>query len=131
MIQVCNDALQFGFRGLKPKGFDPFLRDAAPTGGRNVGLIVAYEQPWALHWLLRTAARNVAGANLLVFDNSRRPDARSEIKRVCLDRGVPYLGLPPIPTRHPNRSHGMAMTWIYYNVVRPWRLPLSASSTMT
>jgi hypothetical protein len=26
--------------------------------------------------------------------------------------------LPVNPTRHVNRSHGMAMTWVYYNVVR-------------
>ena len=34
------------------------------------------------------------------------------------DNGAPYLSLPANPTRHVNRSHGMAMTWIFYNVVR-------------
>jgi hypothetical protein len=121
LIQICNDALQAGFRGIKPRTLDRFLQNAGHASGGNIGLIVAYEQPWALDWLLRTAARNLLDGTLFVFDNSRRPDKRNEIERVCLDRGVPYLALPPCPTRHPNRSHGMAMTWIYYNVVRPLR----------
>jgi hypothetical protein len=37
---------------------------------------------------------------------------------VCARNGVPYLALPANATRHVNRSHGMAMTWVYYNVVR-------------
>lgn len=94
-----------------------FINDTEHLRGGDIGLVVAYEQPWALDWLIRMAARHLSGA-LLVFDNSRRAEARLEIERVCRDAGVPYLGLPPSPTKHPNRSHGMAMTYIFHNVVR-------------
>jgi hypothetical protein len=68
--------------------------------------------------MLRMAQRNLTDSTVLVFDNSRRAAARLEIERVCRDRGVSYLALPANPTRHVNRSHGMAMTWIFHNVVR-------------
>lgn len=118
MIQVCNDVLQRFFRLWKPESLEPFLRNAEHLRGKDIGLIVAYEQPWALSWLLKAAAGNLGRGTLLVFDNSRRAKMRTEIERVCRDCAVGYLGLPPCPTRHPNRSHGMAMTWIFHNVVR-------------
>jgi hypothetical protein len=117
-IQVCNDALQGIFRKLHPRALERFLQDAEHLAGGNVGLVIAYQQPWALDWLLRMADRHLVDGALLVFDNSRRSEARREIERICRDRGVPYLALPPNPTWHPNRSHGMAMTWIFHNVVR-------------
>jgi hypothetical protein len=55
---------------------------------------------------------------VLVFDNSRNDSKRIEIEQVCKNSKAPYLALPPNPTRHVNRSHGMAMTWVYHNVVR-------------
>jgi len=117
LIDVCNDALQFGFCKWKPKSLDRFIEDTEHLKGENIGLVAAFEQPWAIEWQIRMAARHLNGT-LLVFDNSRRASARVEIEKVCRDRGVPYLGLPPSPTKHPNRSHGMAMTYIFHNVVR-------------
>jgi len=121
LIQFCNDGLQHAFRACRPKSLTRFLQGAGHLEGGNICLIVAYEQPWTLDWLLRMAARYLSDTTLLVFDNSRRATARLDIERVCRDAGVAYLGLPPNPTRHPNRSHGMAMTWIFHNVVRKIR----------
>jgi hypothetical protein len=121
LIDFCNDSLQYGFRACRPRSLTRFLQDAGHLKGRNICLVVAYEQPWTLDWLLRMAARHLSDATLLVFDNSRRAKARLDIERVCRDAGAAYLGLPPNPTRHPNRSHGMAMTWIFHNVVRKIR----------
>ncbi len=121
LIQFCNDGLQYAFRACRPKSLTRFLHGAGHLEGRNIGLVIAYEQPWTLDLLLRMAARHLSDATLLVFDNSRRAKARLDIERVCRDAGVAYLGLPPNPTRHPNRSHGMAMTWIFHNIVRKIR----------
>jgi hypothetical protein len=119
--QVRNDAVQRAYLALRPKSLKRFLHNAEHMRGGNVGLVVAYEQPWALDWLTRMAARHLVDGTLLVFDNSRRQRARIDIERVCRDRNVPYLALPPNPTRHVNRSHGIAMTWIFHNVVRAIR----------
>ncbi|MDD5711283.1 MAG: hypothetical protein PHY31_00845 [Smithellaceae bacterium] len=121
MIQICNDGLQGLFVKWKPRGYSEFLRDAGRLQGKNVGLVVAYEQPWALGWLLKMAQRHLTDGALLVFDNSRNKQVRKEIELVCRRYDTLYLPLPFNPTRHPNRSHGMAMTWIFRNVVQTLR----------
>lgn len=118
MIQICNDGLQYCFRSCRPKALKRFLQEVGHLRDGNIGIVIAYEQPLALDWLLRMAARNLTQGDLLVFDNSRRAQARFDIKEVCRKHCVPYLALPPNPTWHANRSHGMAMTWVFYNVVR-------------
>ena len=116
--QLRNDIVQSVYVQRRPKALEKFLQDVAHLKGRNVLSVVAFEQPWVLDWLMKMASRHLVDATLLVFDNSHRSDKRTEIERVCRDRNVAYLGLPNNPTRHVNRSHGMAMTWIFDNVVR-------------
>lgn len=116
--QLRNDVFLAIYKKMRPKALQSFLTETQKLKGKNIALIIAFEQPWALDWLLRMAQRNLIDTTVLVFDNSRRAAARIDIERVCRDHGVPYLGLPANPTRHVNRSHGMAMTWVFYNVVR-------------
>ncbi|MGC9196870.1 MAG: hypothetical protein ACP5IL_15655 [Syntrophobacteraceae bacterium] len=121
LIQFANDGLQRFFRAMRPRELKTFLENCAHLQGKTIGLVIAYEQPWTLDWLLRAASRNIADTTLLVFDNSRKKSSRLAIERVCRQAGAPYLGLPPNPTKHPNRSHGMAMTWVFHNVVKKIR----------
>jgi hypothetical protein len=85
---------------------------------KNIIVIIAFEQPQVLEWLFLLARKNLSGAQLMVFDNSKRTHLRAEIERVCRRYEIPYLELPKNPTRHVNRSHGMAMTWVYYRVIK-------------
>jgi hypothetical protein len=116
--QIRNDLWLAFYKRMKPKNLDLFLQETEKLKGHNIALVVAFEQPWALDWLLRMAARNLTDTTVLVFDNSRRSGARTEIEEMCRKHKTPYLALPSNPTKHVNRSHGMAMTWIFYNVVR-------------
>ena len=116
--QVRNDALLAVYKTIRPKLLSQFLKDNQQLANQNIALVIAFEQPWALNWLLRMANRNLSDIKVLVFDNSRSAAKRIEIERVCAQNQTPYLALPHNPTRHVNRSHGMAMTWVYYNVVR-------------
>jgi hypothetical protein len=116
--QGRNDVWLAGYKLLRARGFDAFMRQAGRCKGGNVALVIAFEQPWALDWLLKMAEGSLVNTTVLVFDNSRRAAARREIEQVCRQRGTPYLGLPANPTRHGNRSHGMAMSWVYDNVIR-------------
>lgn len=116
--QLRNDLWLAFYKKQRPKALDEFLRETVKYRDQNIALVVAFEQPWVLDWLLRMAARNLTDTTVLVFDNSRRAGARDEIEEVCRKHKTPYLALPPNPTKHVNRSHGMAMTWIFYNVVR-------------
>ena len=124
--QARNDAWLAIYKKIRPKALDSFLVETQRFGNQSVALVIAFEQPRALDWLLRMAQRNLTDTAVLVFDNSRRAAARLDIERVCRDRGVPYLALPVNRTRHVNRSHGMAMTWVFHNVVRAIRPRLFA-----
>ncbi len=117
--QLRNDLLLARYLRARTPDLEPFLAEQQSLRGRQVALVIAFEQPWALDWQLRMAARNLPGTQVLVFDNSRDAEKRRQIRHVCDHHGVPYLGLPPYRTRHANRSHGMAMSWIHHNVVRP------------
>jgi hypothetical protein len=116
--QVRNDALLRFYQRVRPPGLDEFLAKNAGQAGKDVALVIAFEQPWTLDWLLAMARKNLRGVTVLVFDNSRTSEARQKIRDVCDRHVAPYLALPPYKTRHVNRSHGMAMSWIYHNVVR-------------
>jgi len=115
--QLRDDAVQNSFLKTRPPELEPFLRANENLRGKNVLQIIAFEHAEVLSFCLKMLARHSANTTVLVFDNSRRPEARAEIERACKDLGAPYLGLPANNIRHPNRSHGSAMTWIWRNVI--------------
>jgi hypothetical protein len=80
--------------------------------------IVAFERAEVIDLCLSSLRLHLQNAAVAVFDNSRSEEGRRLIAGVCADHGVPYLGLPHQTTRHANRSHGMAMTWIYERILR-------------
>lgn len=95
-----------------------FLSQIAHLGGKNILVVIAFEQPLALHWLLQQTRRHISDFTIVVLDNSRSNEARNSIRSVCLAHNAPYLGLPPNHTRHVNRSHALAMSWAYEHVIR-------------
>lgn len=115
--QIRNDVLLAIYKNCRSSGLANFLAKNKNLAGKNIAIVIAFEQPWALNWLLAMAKKHVSNATILVFDNSRKTSARLEIERVCQAHNAPYLALPPYRTKHVNRSHGMAMTWIYHNVI--------------
>ena len=119
--QVRNDLLLRFYLRRKCPELTAFLKNLEDRSQRDLVIAVAFERPWIIDWLLRMAARNLRNATLVIMDNSRFQKDRDEIKAVCARYGVPYLPLPPYRTRHVNRSHGMAMSWITRNVVHPLR----------
>jgi hypothetical protein len=123
--QLANDLVQKRFLKARPDALARFLQENEYLSGKNILQVVAFEQPDVLDFSLKMAGRHLADATVMVFDNSRSAEARIEIERLCRNRNVPYLALPPNPTSQENRSHGMAMTWIWHNVVKPIRPAIS------
>jgi hypothetical protein len=119
--QLRNDFVQSAFLRLRPDRLEKFLEDNGHLAGKSIVQIIAYEQPEVLNLSIRMARRHLANTVLLVFDNSPLPEAQIEIERVCREHNVAYLALPANPTRHPNRSHGLAMTWVWHHVVKSIR----------
>ena len=115
--QFRNDTWLNYYCKKHPAELKLFLQENSHLANQNIALVVAFEQPWALGWLLKMAKKNLPNVTVLVFDNSRNLEARAKIKQVCAQNQAPYLALPMNNTKHVNRSHGMAMSWIYNNVV--------------
>jgi len=115
--QARNDYWQRAYDAIEAAHEREFLAACRPLTGRRIAVLIAFEQPLALQWLLSMAERNLVDCPVLVFDNSRRSEVRPEIEAVCRRFGAAYLGLPPNRTRHVNRSHGMAMNWVYRRIV--------------
>jgi hypothetical protein len=93
----------------------------ATLAGRNVVASIAFNTPWTIRWQLRFVGRNLENAAFLVADNSTRPEARTAIAALCAEHGAAYLALPPNPysdNRHASRSHGLALNWVYRNIIR-------------
>lgn len=92
--------------------------------GRNLVASVAFNSPWTIGWQLKFVGRHLENAAFLVADNSTDPTARAAIAALCADNDVAFLPLPANPygdKRHASRSHGLALNWIYRNVVRRLR----------
>lgn len=123
--QLRNDAVQRAFLEARPDNWENFLRDNRRLEGKKILQIIAFERPDVLDFSIKMAARNLVDTSLLVFDNSRSPEARAKIENVCRTHEVPHLALPRNPSRHANRSHGMAMTWVWQNVVTELRPAIS------
>ena len=67
--QYRNDIWQFFFCLKKPEGFEFFLQEQECLRGENIAIIIAFEQPWALNWLLTMAVKNQPDFQFIVFDN--------------------------------------------------------------
>src|SRR5262245_16514226 len=92
--------------------------------GKNVIASIAFNAPWTIAWQLRFVARHLENAAFLIADNSTDESAREEIARLCADAGVAWLRLPENPykgLRYASRSHGLALNWVYHNIIRRLR----------
>lgn len=118
LTEFRNDALLNAYLQRPSENLPAFLREHAHLANQNIVLIIAFGQPRVLDFLLTKLNRFVPDAQFLVFDNSPTSASRTKIERVCRERNTAYLALPPYRTRHQNRSHAFAMTWVFRNVVR-------------
>jgi hypothetical protein len=104
-----------------PEDGGAFLRLLQEFGGRNVIISIAFNSAWTIRWQLHFVRRHLRNAAFLVADNSTDPAARAAIAALCAEAGIAYLALPPNPYRnrgHASRSHGLALNWVYRNLVR-------------
>jgi len=118
-----NVATERIYRRLPARGYDRFMADLLAARPDVVAVAIAFNTPWVIDVATEVTKRNLVGT-LIVCDNSNEAAARREIERICKDRGVPYLALPFNLEHHPCRSHGIAINWVYYNVID--RLDLAA-----
>lgn len=113
-----NDLVDRWFRSRDPDGGRRLAGALSARGVRRAVFTVAFNGPWVVDLLTRGWTRHQPDVTLVVVDNSTDRTARDAHAELCRDRGVPYLPLPRNPEWNPNRSHGIALNWTWFNVVR-------------
>ena len=101
-----------------------FLRASAPVSelqGREQAFrdaiiaSVAFNRPEVIEWQIHLVRRYLAEHDsYIVFDNSKKDEAREAIRDLCRRQHVPYVALPR-NRLVVSRSHGQALNWIVRN----------------
>lgn len=116
--EIRNDCILFIYLKKKTPDLDSFIEKNQDLTKKRLLIIIAFEQVKVLEWLFQLANINLKDIDLIVFDNSRNLCKRKLIEACCEKYQIRYLSLPYNYTKHPNRSHGMAMTWVFKNVIK-------------
>jgi len=104
----------------KPARSDDIAAIVRSLAGRRVLITVAFEDPQAIDWQIRLVRRYVTCDLHLIGDNSVDDVAADAVRAACDSAGALYLRLPESEARS-SRSHGLALNWLWTNVVRPAR----------
>ena len=117
MRGVRNQVLMFFYLRKNTSALNDFVEKI--RGSRKCAVVaIAFEQVEVIDWLIESFVKNVGDGFLLIADNSRDAAKAREIEKVCRHHTTPYLRLPKNRTRHVNRSHSMAMEWVYQRVIK-------------
>ena len=87
--------------------------------GKSLLVTIAFADPQVIEWQARLVRRYVPQALYIVADNSPDDASAAAIEAVALRLDVPYVRLPKNPWQPPSRSHGIALNWMWRNVIRP------------
>ncbi|MFG1463930.1 hypothetical protein V5F77_13630 [Xanthobacter sp. DSM 24535] len=118
-----NILVDLSYRRCRAAGQTEVLRALAAHRGGTLAFTIAFNLPEAIALLSHAMMRFVPGAQLVVCDNSTKAEARVAIAALCAERGHIYCPLPREPlsrfSTNGSRSHGVALNWIYHNLIRP------------
>ncbi|MDF7807237.1 hypothetical protein P4E94_07305 [Pontiellaceae bacterium B12219] len=114
-----NKFISRRFTATRPEELQLFLQKHAHLKGKNIAVVVAFNSPWIIRNLLPAMKRFLRDAEVIVFDNSNKTELREEIETTCKAENISYFSLPSNPEKHPCRSHGISLNWIYNNVLKP------------
>lgn len=86
---------------------------------RNVLISIAYCDPQVIAWQVPLVRHYVPNALHVVADNTPDDQPAAAIKDHVERGGAHYLRLPKNPWDTGSRSHGVAMNWVWRNLLRP------------
>ncbi len=92
------------------------LRDA--IRGQRLLLTVAYSDPQAIDWQARLIKQYVPTALYLIADNSPDDESATALRALAERDNLLYVRLPQNPWHAGSRSHGIALNWIWRNIIR-------------
>ena len=93
----------------------------AAIAGCNILATVAFDDPSGLAMHVSLIRRYVTFDHHIVLDNSGDLAMARENHDIAASWGAHYLRLPPNPwtRRNDSRSHGIALNWVWRNVIKP------------
>jgi hypothetical protein len=91
---------------------------ASALRSRRVLVTVAFGDAEAITWQCQLLRRFVPNAVYVIADNTPDDAVAATIAAVATKFGIPYLRLPENPWNQPSRSHGLALNWIWHNLIR-------------
>lgn len=100
-------------------------RVAAPASllpslnGRRVLVTIAFNDPQSIDWQARLIKLYVDDVIHVIADNTRDDALAARIAGVAAAHGIAYLRLPANPWNEPSRSHGLALNWVWRNLIHP------------
>ncbi|PXV62507.1 hypothetical protein CLV62_11949 [Dysgonomonas alginatilytica] len=85
-------------------------------------ITIAFNNVHVLKHQIRKIKENVRDDNYthIVADNSNMPEKREEIRLICENEGVMYVGIPQLENNSfiiGSKSHGVSLNWVFYQVV--------------
>lgn len=120
--RLRNVMLDRVYATRRADGQERVLAALEAVRGRFLAVTIAFNLPEAVAFLSEGMAHSLPDVPLLVCDNSSDPQARAAIAQVCARYGHVYCPLPPVPRISPNvngsRSHGVALNWVWRNLLR-------------
>lgn len=106
------------FSGLPARVAAPAALPAS-LNGRRVLVTIAFNDPQSVEWQAQLIKLYVDDVIHIVADNTRDDAQAAAIAKVAAAQGIPYLLLPANPWNEPSRSHGLALNWVWRNLIRP------------
>lgn len=103
---------------LLPREGDPVALRTAVRGQRLL-VTVAYSDPQAIDWQARLIKRYLPNARYLIADNSPDEESAAAIQAIATAESLLYVRLPRNPWHAGSRSHGIALNWLWRNIIRP------------
>jgi hypothetical protein len=94
---------------------------ASRITGRKLLVTIAFNDADLIAWQVKLVRQYVADCIHLIADNSTSPQAVSAIAAIAAAHDLPCLRPPQSPwlkLEHGGRGHGLAMTWLWRNVIR-------------
>ena len=95
--------------------------DWIPENRRAVVFSIAFNKAVCVEVMIESWKLHARNTDLVIIDNSSKLQAREEIKTLCEINSIPYIALPKNPEWNQNRSHALALNWVYYNLVLKWK----------
>src|SRR5262245_23093966 len=86
---------------------------------RNVLVSIAFNDAQAIDWQSQLVRRYLPTICYVIADNSKTTAHAQAIAALAQQTDAPYLRLPENPWYQPSSSHGLALNWVWRNVILP------------